>query len=132
MLKCSDKTAPEIESATWGRQEEAECPIPTKDEMSCSDDVTEIVKGKCNAKKCAFRPNKKSLGKACAGTGKPVIKIEYKCQSTVDTTEAPTTTTPTCKYIYHTVVLNCSSVLFLIRYFGTAISHNCLKLLKNR
>ena len=128
-LRCSDKTAPEIESATWGLQDGAVCPTPTQDAMSCSDDVTEIVKGKCNAKKCVFRPNKNTLIKPCDGTGTPIIKIEYKCPG--DTTEAPT---PTCKYMYYTVVLNCFSVvlncfgvLFLISYVGTAISHVFLK-----
>ena len=78
-LQCSDKTAPEIKSATWGRQDEAECPHPIKDDMSCSDDVTDKVKNLCNEKKCAFRANKRKLGDPCEGDGTPIIKIEYEC-----------------------------------------------------
>lgn len=117
-LQCSDNTAPEIESATWGCQDEAVCPHPTKDDMSTSADVTESVKNFCNEKRCAFRANKRQFGDLCDNdAGTLIIKIEYKCP-----TEPPT---PICKY--HTLVLNYFSGLFLIRNFGTTISYIFMK-----
>lgn len=87
-LRCDDtKTAPIIESATWGIQDQAVCPEPTTDEMRCFADVTETVKGYCDEKKCAFKANKRKLGEPCDATGTPIIKIEYKCP----------TEPPTCK-----------------------------------
>ena len=91
-LQCDDKTAPEIESATWGRQVGAVCPEPNRDDMRCPTDVTEDVKSLCNEKKCAFKPNKRKFGEPCDDDDDDstlIIKIEYKCPN-----QPPT---PTCK-----------------------------------
>ena len=100
-MKCPDKMAPDIHSATWGRQDGATCP-PEDDSMDCSIDVTSIVAEKCSMKKCAFIPNKRTLGEPCPGSGKLIIKVDYDCRPIPPTTtpgattptQPPTTTTP--------------------------------------
>ena len=94
-LRCPDKKAPEIHSAIWGRQDGAACP-PESDAMSCSSDVTDIVNGKCTEKKCAFKPNKRSLDTPCDGNGTLIIKVDYSCR--------PIATEGQCKCYLHEII----------------------------
>ena len=83
-LRCPDKTAPDITKATWGHQPGFKCPEegPIDDTtMSCSEDVTDKVKERCNDRKCAMKPNKRKLASTCDGKNKEfIIKVDYTCK----------------------------------------------------